>query len=304
MSEYVLETTGLTKVYSHKKVVDGIDLKIRKGDIYGFIGKNGAGKTTTIKLATGLIRPSAGSLKLFDSDNLGDGRKKIGVVIENPAFYPYMSARQNIEIQRTMKGVSDPKVTDEILNIVGLSNTKNKQVKKFSLGMKQRLGIGLALVGEPEFLILDEPINGLDPMGIKEVRDLIIKLNKEAGITVLISSHILGELSKMCTAYGVISEGKLVSQVTCDELNQLVGKRINLKVNDTEKTLEILDSKFGISNVKIYGNTICIYDDVEHLSDLSKTLEEEGIIIQSISKCEENYENYFINLMKGEKIHD
>ena len=147
MSEYVLETTNLTKTYSHRKAIDEINLKIRKGDIYGFIGKNGAGKTTTIKIAAGLVNPSSGSLKLFDSDNLSYGRKKIGVVIENPAFYPYMSARQNIEIQRIMKGISDKKVTDEILNIVGLSNTKNKQVKKFSLGMKQRLGIGLALLG-------------------------------------------------------------------------------------------------------------------------------------------------------------
>lgn len=304
MSEYVLETTNLTKTYSRKKAVDEINLKIRKGDIYGFIGKNGAGKTTTIKLVVGLIKPSSGNFKLFDSNNLSDGRKKIGVVIENPAFYPYMSARQNIEIQRIMKGISDPKVTDEILNMVGLSDTNNKQVKKFSLGMKQRLGIGLALIGNPEFLILDEPINGLDPMGIKEVRDLIIKLNKEADITVLISSHILGELSKMCTAYGVISEGKLVSQVTCEELEQLNSKRINLKVNNPEKALEILNSKFGISNVSVNGNTICIYNDIEHLSDLSKALEEEDIIIQSVSKCEENYEDYFINLMKGEKTDD
>lgn len=304
MSEYVFETTALTKTYSSKNVVDKVSLKIRKGDVYGFIGENGAGKTTTIKLAVGLIKATSGNMKLFDSDNLNNGRKKIGVVIENPAFYPYMSAKQNIEIQRIMKGISDTKITDKILNIVGLSDTKSKPVKKFSLGMKQRLGIGLALVGNPEFLILDEPINGLDPMGIKEVRDLIIKLNKEAGITVLISSHILGELSKMCTAYGVISEGKLVSQVTREELNRFIGEHINLKVNNTEKTLEILNSKFGISNVNVNDNTISIYDNVEYLSDLDKALEEENITVQSISKCEENYEDYFINLMKGEKTDD
>lgn len=304
MSEYVFETTNLTKVYSQKKVVDGVNLKIRKGDIYGFIGKNGAGKTTTIKLAVGLVKPTQGNIRLFDSDNLSEGRKKIGVVIENPAFYPYMSARQNIEVQRIMKGVSDKKITDEILNIIGLANTKNKQVKKFSLGMKQRLGIGLALVGNPEFLILDEPINGLDPMGIREVRDLIVKLNKEAGITVLISSHILGELSKMCNVYGVISEGKLVSQVTIEELEQLTGGYISLKVNNLEKTLEVLNAKFNITNVKINGNNIHIYDEIERCSDLTSALEEENIIVQSISRCEENYEDYFINLMKGEKTND
>ena len=186
MSEYILETSGLTKTYGRKKAVDNVDLKIRKGDIYGFVGRNGAGKTTVIKLIAGLAAPREGVITLFDG-KLSEGRKKLGVVIENPAYYPYMTARQNMEVQALMKGVKDNLIIGEILEKVGLSDTGKKKVKNFSLGMKQRLGIALALIGEPEFLVLDEPINGLDPMGIREIRDLIVSLSRDSGITVLIS---------------------------------------------------------------------------------------------------------------------
>ncbi len=180
MSEYVLQTFDLTKTYARKNAVDHINLKIRKGDIYGFIGKNGAGKTTTIKMVVGLITPSSGEIELFGSDDLQKGRKKSGTVIESPAYYPYLNARQNIEVQRIMKGVKDKSITDELLTVVGLENAGRKKAKNFSLGMKQRLAIALALVGDPEFLFLDEPINGLDPAGIKDVRELVLKLSKEA----------------------------------------------------------------------------------------------------------------------------
>ena len=218
MSEYVLQTHELTKTYARKNAVDHINLKIRKGDIYGFIGKNGAGKTTTIKMIVGLSNPTSGEIELFGSTDLNEGRKRIGTVIENPALYPYLSARQNIEVQRIMKGVTDKSITDDLLEIVGLKDTGRKKAKNFSLGMKQRLAIALALVGDPEFLLLDEPINGLDPTGIKDIRELILKLNREAGITVLISSHILGELAKISTSYGVISNGVLIEQFTAEEL--------------------------------------------------------------------------------------
>ena len=177
MSEYILETRDLTKVYSKKVAVNNVNLSIRKGDIYGFIGKNGAGKTTTIKMIAGLAHPTSGEIKLFGSGDLAEGRKKIGTIVESPAIYPYMTARQNIEVQCMMRGVEDKKVVDQLLEIVDLKDAGKKKAQKFSLGMKQRLAIALALVGSPELLLLDEPINGLDPSGIKAVRELILKLN-------------------------------------------------------------------------------------------------------------------------------
>ncbi len=302
MGEYVLETNNLTKIYSRNKAVNNLSLKIRKGDIYGFIGKNGAGKTTAIKLIVGLARPTEGDIKLFGESDVAAGRKKIGVVIENPAYYPFMSAKQNLEVQRIMKGVNDPKVTEEILNIVGLKDVGNKKVKNFSLGMKQRLGIGLALVGDPEFLLLDEPINGLDPTGIKEVRDLILKLNKEAGITVLISSHILGELSKMCNSYGVINNGELVAQVTREELEETVKPSIELVVNNPEKAVSVFKEELGIETIEVSGNELYVYGANDRFADITACLERNDIILQSISKQHVDYEDYFINLMEGEKV--
>ena len=301
MSEYILETNNLTKTYGRKKALDNVSLKIRKSDIYGFIGKNGAGKTTAIKLIAGLIKHTAGDIKLFGDLSLKEGRKKIGVVIENPAFYPYMTARQNIEVQRITKGVQDATVTDELLKVVGLSEAENKKAKNFSLGMKQRLGIALALVGDPEFLILDEPINGLDPTGIREIRELIIKLNQEVGITVLISSHILGELSKMCTSYGVINEGKLVSQITNEELQRQVRPFTKLTVNNPKKATEILNNELEIFDLKVDGNIIYIYDSSDRSVEVNSVLANNDIIVESISKEEGSYEDYFIKLMQEGK---
>ncbi len=301
MSEYVLETNNLTKTYGRKNALSDVSLKIRKSDIYGFIGRNGAGKTTAIKLIAGLTKPTSGEIKLFEDLNLSEGRKKIGVVIENPAFYPYMTARQNIEVQRIMKGIEDATITDELLKVVGLSEAENKKAKNFSLGMKQRLGIALALVGDPEFLILDEPINGLDPTGIREIRELIIKLNQEAGITVLISSHILGELSKMCTAYGVINEGKLVAQMTSDELKSQVRSFTKLTVNNPDRAIEILNNELDILDLKVDKNIIYIYDSVDRSGEVNSVLAKNDIIVESISKEEGSYEDYFIKLMQEGK---
>ncbi len=301
MSEYVLETQDLTKTYKRKNAVDHVNLKIRKGDIYGFIGKNGAGKTTTIKMIVGLNNPTSGSFKLFGSENVQDGRKKIGTVIENPAIYPYLSARQNIEVQRILKGVKDKSVTDDLLNIVGLSDTGRKKAKNFSLGMKQRLGIALSLVGDPEFLLLDEPINGLDPTGIKDIRELILKLNKEAGITILISSHILGELAKISTAYGVISDGALIDQFTSEELREKVKPSIKIIVNDPEKAVDVLKNQLGINDLDCKDNCIYIYEQLDKLVEINNVMEKNEVIVQFLSKEEGDYENYFIKLMEGEK---
>lgn len=298
--KYVLETTGLTKTYSRKNVVNNLNMKIRKGDIYGFIGKNGAGKTTTIKMITGMISPSSGSIKLFGKEKLSDSRKKIGCIIENPAFYPYMSAHDNIEAQRLLKGVKDKSITNELLDIVGLKNVGKKKLKNFSLGMKQRLAIALALVGDPEILLLDEPINGLDPSGIKEIRQLVLKLSKEAGITILISSHILSELTKISSAYGVIKDGNLIAQFTKEELEQKVRPNLKIRVNDLEKSVKILKEKFPEIELNIVDDEITIYDMTDDFRTVTNVLEESEIIIRSLSKSEGDYENYFISLMEGE----
>lgn len=299
MSECVLKTSELTKTYARKNAVDHINLKIHKGDIYGFIGKNGAGKTTTIKMIVGLNNLTSGSIELFGSDNLQEGRHKIGTVIENPALYPYLSARQNIEAQRIMKGVKDKSITDDLLDIVGLKDAGNKKAKNFSLGMKQRLAIALALVGDPEFLLLDEPINGLDPTGIRDIRELILKLNREAGITILISSHILGELAKIATSYGVINNGVLVDQFTAEELKQKVRPCLKITVNDPERAIAILKDCLDISDIELENNSIKVYEMLDKSVEINSALESNDIIVQFFSKEDGDYENYFIKLMEG-----
>ena len=302
MTEYVLETKNLTKKYSKSAVVDDLNICIRKGDIYGFIGKNGAGKTTTIKMVAGLAAPTSGEVNLFGGGSLSEGRKRIGTIIENPAIYPYMSARQNIEVQCILKGVQDKAVVDQILDIVGLSGVGNKKAKKFSLGMKQRLAIALALVGSPEFLILDEPINGLDPTGIRDVRELILKLNKEAGITILISSHILGELMKIATCYGIIKDGKLVKQITAEELDDILKPKAEFVVSDPERAQGIFREVFGINDMDVQGNWICINEGSDRCEEIKKSQEENDIVISSFRKGDDDREEYLIKFMEeGDK---
>ena len=218
MEQVILKTNHLTKRYGHRAVVENLSMTIHQGDIYGFIGKNGAGKTTLIRMVTGLAAPSDGSIQLFGSGSLLEGRRRIGTVIEAPAFYPGMTARENIIAFSRLQGLRDFSHVEELLELVGLDHTGKKKCRNFSLGMKQRLAIAIALIGDPELLILDEPTNGLDPEGMKEVRDLILKLNQERGITVLVSSHILGELSKFATRYGIIHHGKLIEEFTEEDL--------------------------------------------------------------------------------------
>ncbi len=218
MEQVILKTNHLTKRYGHRAVVENLSMTIHQGDIYGFIGKNGAGKTTLIRMVTGLAAPSDGSIQLFGSGSLLEGRSRIGTVIEAPAFYPGMTARENIIAFSRLQGLRDFSHVEELLELVGLDHTGKKKCRNFSLGMKQRLAIAIALIGDPKLLILDEPTNGLDPEGMKEVRDLILKLNQERGITVLVSSHILGELSKFATRYGIIHHGKLIEEFTEEDL--------------------------------------------------------------------------------------
>ncbi|KIN80653.1 ATP-binding cassette domain-containing protein [Clostridium botulinum] len=304
MSEYILKTTNLSKKYKKDFVVNSVNISIRRGEIYGFIGENGAGKTTFIRMIIGLARPTNGEIKLFSKekgDELGNVRKRIGALIERPAFYPYMTAYENLEAFRIEKGIPGKECIDKILKSVGLYEDRNKKLKNFSLGMKQKLALAIALLGDPEFLILDEPINGLDPMGIKEIRELLKKLNKEKNITMLISSHILRELYQLATCYGIIHKGKLMEQITLKELDEKCKRNLSIKVDDVNKAATILETELSTNNFKVLSDgTIKLYDYVDNSRLVSSTLTKANIIIDQIMPNESNLEEYFINLVGGD----
>ncbi|HDK7175573.1 TPA: ABC transporter ATP-binding protein [Clostridium botulinum] len=304
MSEYILKTTNLSKRYKKDFAVSNLNISIKRGEIYGFIGENGAGKTTFIRMITGLVYPTSGEMKLFskeEGDELGNVRKRIGALIERPAFYPYMTAYENLEAFRIEKGIPGKECIDKTLKSVGLYQDKNKKLKNFSLGMKQKLALAIALLGDPEFLILDEPINGLDPMGIKEVRELLKKLNKEKNITMLISSHILGELYQLATCYGIIHKGKLMEQITLKELDEKCKRNLSIKVDDVNKAVTILETELSTNNFKVLPDgTIKLYDYVDNSRLVSSTLTKANIIIDQIMPNESNLEEYFINLVGGD----
>ena len=300
--ENILKTVDITKKFSKKVAVSAVNMNIKKGDIYGFIGRNGAGKTTLIKMLVGLSQPTSGSIELFDSKNLNKARRKIGTVIEAPAFIPHLSARQNMLIQLTLLGSKDKSIIDETLKLVGLDNVGNKKVKKFSLGMKQRLGIAMTLMGEPEFLILDEPTNGLDPEGIIEIRQMLKKLNQEKGLTILISSHILGELSKLATRYGIINDGVLIDEFTEQELTERCQSSLIVKVNDVNKACEILKSELNTDRFSVLNeNTLEVFDFVDNPGKVNSILAKNDIIIDSISKKSVDLEDYFMKVIGGNK---
>lgn len=298
--DYILQTHGLTKMFSGKKAVDSLDMKIQRGDIYGFIGKNGAGKTTLIRMVVGLAKPSSGSIELFGSKNLLKQRSKLGTVIESPAVFPHMTARENLITQCKLLGIHDYSVVEETLQTVGLSDTGKKKARNFSLGMKQRLAIAIALIGKPEFLFLDEPINGLDPSGIKEIRDLIRTLNEEKGITVLISSHILGELEKLATRYGIIDKGCLIEEFTAEELESRCQSCLELKVNDPQKAAAILKETCKIEKLSTSDHdTLLVYDHFEEPAVLNAELSKQGVLVSSISVHHADLEEYFIKVTGG-----
>ncbi|OPJ64231.1 ABC transporter ATP-binding protein [Clostridium oryzae] len=303
MSEYILKIKDLSKKYKGNAVVDNINLSVRKGEIYGFIGENGAGKSTTVRLITGLAAPSSGTIELFGEDTekgLSNARKRIGALIERPTFYPDMTAYQNLEACRLQKGIPGKGCIDEILELLELSDTKRKKLKDFSLGMKQKLGIAIALLGDPEFLILDEPINGLDPMGIIEIRNLLKKLAKEKNMTILISSHILGELYQLATCYGIIHKGKMLEELTSKELDEKCKKCLNIKVDDVNKAVFVLENELNVSDFKVMPDeTIKLYEHVDNSKLVSSTLAKAGIIIEQIMAKGDNLEEYFINLIGG-----
>jgi ABC-2 type transport system ATP-binding protein len=298
--ETVLTTKGLTKVFAHKFAVNNVNLNVHRGDIYGFIGKNGAGKTTLMRMAAGLAAPTSGEILLFESTDLAQQRRRIGTVIENPAIYPALTAVQNMEVQRRLLGIRDDSCIQQTLQTVGLADAGKKKAKNFSLGMKQRLGIGLALLGNPDFLILDEPNNGLDPEGIKEIRDLILKLNTEKSLTILISSHILGELSKVATCYGIINNGILIDEFSAQELEERCKSNLSIKVDDVQKASNVLETVLQTKNYQILpDNTIALFDFLEEPGKVNAELSKNGVLVESISVTGQDLEAYFLTLIGG-----
>ena len=299
---YLIEAASLTKKYKNFKALDDLNLHVPVGSIYGLIGKNGAGKTTLIRLICGLQKVDTGEYYIYGIKNTDkeilNVRSRIGAIVETPAIYENLSARDNIIEELTLLGVPTFDDVDELLKLVGLSDVGNKKAGKFSLGMRQRLGIAIALAGNPDILILDEPINGLDPEGIIDIRELILKLNKEKNITILISSHYLDELSKIATHYGFVDKGKMKKEISKDELINKMKHRILLKVNDAKKFIPYLDTQkiaYEIENNK----TINIFSNIKIpklISDLSKN----NLEVIDVLEASETLENYFLNLIGGD----
>lgn len=299
---YVIEAASLTKKYKNFKALDDLNLHVPVGSIYGLIGKNGAGKTTLIRLICGLQKVDTGEYYIYGIKNTDkeilNVRSRIGAIVETPAIYENLSARDNIIEELTLLGSPTFDDVDELLKLVGLSDVGAKKAGKFSLGMRQRLGIAIALAGNPDILILDEPINGLDPEGIIDIRELILKLNKEKNITILISSHYLDELSKIATHYGFVDKGKMKKEISKDELINKMKHRILLKVNDAKKFIPYLDTQkiaYEIENNK----TINIFSNIKIpklISDLAKN----NLEVIDVLEASETLENYFLNLIGGD----
>jgi ABC-2 type transport system ATP-binding protein len=304
MSNYILRTKQLSKQYRNNLALDEVNISIKKGEIYGFIGQNGAGKSSMLRMVTGLSFPSEGSVELFGNDNpreLTNAQKRIGAIIESPAFFPNMTALENLEVHRLQKGVPGKDCITKSLELVGLNDTGKKKIKNFSLGMKQRLGLAMALLSDPEFLILDEPTNGLDPMGIVELRELLKKLNREKGLTILISSHILSELHQLATRYGIIHKGRLLEELPAKELDEKCKQHLRIKVDQPNKGATVLESALGISDFEVMPDgTMKLYSHLNNIRDVSKTLTDNGLVIEHLSQDGDSLENYFSKLVGSE----
>ena len=300
--EYVLTTSGLSKKYGKFNALNNLTMHIPKGAIYGLVGRNGAGKTTLIRLICGLQKPTKGHYSIYgvkdNSKDIVKMRRRMGAVVETPAIYLDMTAEDNLKQQCLILGIPSDDVIPEILKLVGLENTEKKKAKNFSLGMKQRLGIAVALVGNPDFLVLDEPVNGLDPQGIVEMRELILRLNREYQITVLISSHILDELSRLATHYGFVDKGSLVKEISASELENVSKKYIRVEVSDLNALVRVLDAD-NLPYEVLSTNSVNIYKKI-NLSKLVIALAKENCELISSHEQDESLENYFINLIGGE----
>lgn len=304
MSEIVIEAKELTKQYIKQKAVKSASFAVKKGSICGLIGPNGSGKTTIMKMLGGLVLPTAGSIEIYgasDEKGLAKARSRMSFIIETPYAKEALTARENLEKQRIQKGIPDKKRIDDVLELVGLSDTGKKPVKAFSLGMRQRLGIANALLTRPEIMVLDEPINGLDPEGIIEIRELLKKLNREEHITIVISSHILSELSLLCTDYIFIRNGDIKRTLTADELKKECTECYYIHTDNDPIALAVLNEKMGICKYDVDKNgRIRIYEKLDEIRTISKTLYENGIIPLELSMREANLEQYYMNLVGGD----
>lgn len=302
--EFILETNNLEKKYKDFRALNHANIHIEKGAIYGLVGKNGAGKTTLIRIICGLQEPTSGTYKIYGVKNsdreIVNARKRMGAIIETPAIYRDLTAKDNLIEQLKLVGIPGQEDVDELLRLVGLENTGKKKAKNFSLGMKQRLGIALALASSSDFLILDEPINGLDPQGIIEIRELILKLNKEKRITILISSHYLDELSKIATHYGFLDNGSIIKEISSSELTKKMEHKIELKVNNQQDFVMYFEEN-KISYEVIDNKTIYVYGKY-NLSKFVSGLSKKDLIAEEIHVVEESLENYYMNLIGGGQI--
>ena len=298
--ENIFETKNLCKYYGKFKALDGVDMSIPKGSIYGFVGRNGAGKTTLMRIMCGLQRPTAGEYSLFGIKNsdsqITTVRNKMGAVVETPAIYKDLSAYDNLKLQCLNVGIPDFNEIPKLLKLVGLDNVGRKKAKAFSLGMRQRLGIAVALCSHPDFLVLDEPTNGLDPQGIVELRDLFLNLNKNYGVTILISSHILEELSKIATDYALISYGRIIEEISSEELMNRCRGKVQIKTKFTDKVVTVLDNN-GFTNYSVVdAETIDIFERTDEVPEINMLIAKEGILIDSIGSVETGLEDYFLKV--------
>ena len=299
--EYILQTNSLTKKYKNFQALHGLTMHVPKGSIYGFVGKNGSGKTTLIRLICGLQEPTSGSFTLYgicnDSKDIVKARRRMGAVVETPSIYMDMTAEENLKHQYLILGLPSYDGISELLKLVGLEHTGKKKAKNFSLGMKQRLGIAIALAGDPDFLVLDEPINGLDPQGIVEMRELILKLNRERQITVLISSHILDELSRLATHYGIIDNGRMVKELSAEELESACRKCVHIEVTNTKVLARVLDC-IKLEYKIISETTADIFAKI-NVTQLTMALAKEHCEVLSMQEKDESLESYYISLIGG-----
>lgn len=299
--DYVLETNNLTKKYRRYPALNELNMHVPKGSIYGLVGKNGAGKTTLIRLICGLQEPTSGSFTLYLQENgsqsIANARRRMGAVVETPSIFLNMTAEDNLKQQSMILGLPSYEGIPELLKLVGLENTGKKKARNFSLGMKQRLGIAVALVGDPDFLMLDEPINGLDPQGIVEMRELILKLNRERQVTVLISSHILDELSRLATHYGILDNGRMVLELSAAELESKFRSCVCMEVTDTAVLARVLDS-MNVEYKILTATTASVFAKT-NVTRLAAALEQEGCEILSMREKDESLESFFLSLVGG-----
>ena len=302
MRDIVLQTKNLSKNYKSFTALDGVDMTVYSGDIYGLIGRNGAGKTTIMKIVTGLTEKSAGEFEIFSKtgEDAGKERRRIGCLIENPAFFGGLTAYQNLRYYAMQKGIADSKQIDKALALVNLTDVKNKKFRKFSLGMKQRLGIALAVMDSPDLIILDEPINGLDPVGISELRDTFRKLSTEHGVTLMISSHILSELHAVANRFLFIDKGKILKEITKEELDLECMRCLSVKTDDTKRAAVIIEEN-GITDYKVIDNSeIRIYSGAKP-DELNRMLIKNDVNVSGISESGISLEDYFKSLVGGEE---